>query len=98
MRSDAFLDAARHPDITFASTSVEKRDERRVRLTGNLTMRGVTRPLAIDVEVDGAAEPRGRLRFRATGVIHRLEFGMNAGFPVIGNDIELLVTTEATPP
>ena len=98
VRSDAFLDAARFPEIVFSSTSVEKRDERHARVLGALTMRGQTRPMAIDVEVNRGPGGRGRTGFRATGVIHRLEFGMNAGFPVISNDISLIVSTEAAPP
>jgi polyisoprenoid-binding protein YceI len=93
---DAFFDVADHPDITFVSTSVEKVDDRRARVTGDLTLRGVTRPFTVNVEVGRAANQR-RLDFHATGVVHRLEFGMNAGFPAISNDVDLIISTGAEP-
>ncbi|MDQ0395500.1 YceI family protein [Labrys monachus] len=95
LRTDAFFDAARFPTIAFESTKVEKVDDRHARVTGNLTLRGVTRPLTIDVEVEGAAGASARLGFRATGTIHRLAFNMSAGFPAISNDVALVVTTQA---
>jgi len=95
LRTDAFFDAANFPTITFESTEVQKVDSRHARVTGNLTLRGVTRPLTIDVEVEGAASASSRLGFRATGTIHRMAFNMNAGFPAISNDVALVVTTQA---
>lgn len=95
LRGDAFFDAARYPEITFVSTHVEKLDERHARVTGDLTLRGVTRPFTVDVAVENAAGDKSRLRFRATGIVHRLEFGMNAGFPAISNDVDLIISTEA---
>ena len=94
LRTDAFFDAARFPTISFESTHVEKVDGRHARVTGNLTIRGVTRSLTIDVEVEGAGNG-GRVGFRATGTIHRMAFNMNAGFPAISNDVALVVTTQA---
>jgi polyisoprenoid-binding protein YceI len=96
LRGGAFFDVAHFPDITFASNKVEKIDDHHARVTGDLTLRGVTRSFAVDVEVEA---PEGgnkdALRFRATGTLHRLEFGMNAGFPVISNDVGLIIATEA---
>ncbi|MDR3496523.1 MAG: YceI family protein [Ancalomicrobiaceae bacterium] len=96
LRTDAFFDAAHFPTISFDSTGVEKIDDRHGRVTGNLTLRGVTHPLTIDVELDRAAgSVANQIGFRATGTIHRLAFNMNAGFPAISNDVNLIVTTEA---
>ncbi|HXW20364.1 MAG TPA: YceI family protein [Roseiarcus sp.] len=96
LRGDAFFDAARYPEITFVSTAVEKIDDRHARVSGDLTLRGVTHPFTVDVEVDHAgAQDNDRLNFRATGTVHRLEFGMNAGFPAISNDVDLIISTEA---
>src|SRR6202023_3172624 len=74
-----FLEASRFPNMGFVSTSVEKRDEHLARVTGDLTMLGVTRPISLDVEVAGKlAGTNQRVGFKATGVINRLDFGMNS--------------------
>jgi polyisoprenoid-binding protein YceI len=81
----------------FVSTSVEKRDEHIARVTGDLTMLGVTRPISLDVEVARKlAGANHRVGFKATGVINRLDFGMNSGYPLISDAIHLAVTTEAS--
>jgi polyisoprenoid-binding protein YceI len=95
LRTDAFFDVAHFPTIAFVSTRIDKVDSRHARVTGNLTLRGVTRPLTIDVEVEGSGNASARLGFRATGTIHRMAFNMNAGFPAISNDVALVVTTQA---
>jgi polyisoprenoid-binding protein YceI len=97
VRSAVLLDAPRFPTIDFASTSVEKLDERRVRVTGDLTLLGVTRPLGVDVEVERRGEgTHARLGFTARARIDRLEFGMNSGFPVISRDVDLVISSEAS--
>jgi polyisoprenoid-binding protein YceI len=96
LRSDAFLNAAQFKEIVFTSTAVEKIDEHKIRVTGDLTMLGVTRPLTVDVEVSRQAGPsHERLGFIARAKIDRLEFGMNSGFPLISRDVDLLVASEA---
>jgi polyisoprenoid-binding protein YceI len=94
LRGDAFFDVARYPEITFVSTAVEKIDERHARVSGDLTLRGVTHPFTVEVEVD-RPQDKDRLNFRATGTVHRLEFGMSAGFPAISNDVDLIISTQA---
>ncbi|MGO9769898.1 MAG: YceI family protein [Roseiarcus sp.] len=96
VRSVAFLDAPRFPSIDFASTAVQKLDERHVRVTGDLTLLGVTRPLSVDVDVERRAEgAHTRLEFTAKATIDRLAFGMNSGFPVISRDVDLEISSEA---
>ena len=97
MRSEVFFNVVRFPDMRFVSTSVEKRDEHHTRVTGDLTMLGVTRPISLDVEVARKlAGTNQRVGFKATGVINRLDFGMNSGYPLISDAIHLIVTTEAS--
>ena len=97
LRSAVFFNVARFPDMRFVSTSVEKRDEHLARVTGDLTMLGVTRPISLDVEVARRlAGTNQRVGFKATGVINRLDFGMNSGYPLISDAIHLTVTTEAS--
>ena len=96
LRSVAFLDAARFPSIDFVSHSVEKIDDHTVRVTGDLTLLGVTRPLSVDVAVQRAMGGGGeRLAFLAKTSIDRLEFGMNSGFPLVSQEVELVISSEA---
>ena len=96
LRSVAFLDAARFPSIDFVSSSVEKVDDHTVRVTGELTLLGVTRPLSVDVavqrEMSGGS---ARLAFSAKTSIDRLAFGMNSGFPLVSREVELVISSEA---
>ena len=88
LRSDAFLNSTRFPSIDFVSSSVAKVDDHTVRVTGELTLLGVTRPLSVDVAVEREGGG-GRLAFLAKTNIDRLAFGMNSGFPLVSRDVEL---------
>lgn len=94
LRGNQFFNVASYPYISFVSTRVEKIDARHARVTGNLTLLGVTRPISLGVEVDRRAGQRVALR--ATGTIDRSAFGMTSGFPVISDSVNLIVTTEAS--
>ncbi|MFF8772576.1 YceI family protein [Kitasatospora sp. NPDC015120] len=79
LRTNDFLDAPTYPDITFRSTSVEPRSETDYRVTGDLTIKDVTRPVTIDFEYTGnAVDPYGNLRVGLEGsvTISRKEFGV----------------------
>lgn len=93
LRSPAFLDAEKHPSIDFVSTSVEKLGDRTVRVSGDLTLLGVTKPLTVDVAVEKSAA--ARLGFVARTRINRLEFGMNSGFPLVSREVDLTIKSEA---
>jgi polyisoprenoid-binding protein YceI len=96
LRSTAFLDAAHFPSIDFASNSVEKVNDHTVRVTGDLTLLGVTRPLSVDVAVQHEGSGGGeRLEFLAKTSIDRLAFGMNSGFPLISREVQLVISSEA---
>lgn len=95
LRGEQFFNTANYPQISFASTGVEKADARHARVTGNLSMLGVTRPVSLDVEVDRKLAGAGqRVGFKASGTIDRRAFGMNSGYPVISETVHLIVTTE----
>jgi polyisoprenoid-binding protein YceI len=79
LRSPDFFDVANYPTMTFRSTRVTSIDGDSFRLDGELTMHGVTRPVALDVVFDGVGtDPYGgqRLGFSATGEIDREAFGL----------------------
>jgi polyisoprenoid-binding protein YceI len=96
LRSGAFLNTERFPTIDFVSTSVEKIDDHTVRVSGDLTLLGVNKPLTVNVAVrreNGAGS--ARLGFLATTSINRLDFGMTSGFPLVSRDVELVISSEA---
>ena len=95
LRSPAFLDAGKHPTIDFVSTSVEKLSDHAVRVSGDLTLLGVTKPLKVDVAVRRAAGGEARLEFKAETRIDRLEFGMNSGFPIVSREVDLTIKSAA---
>ena len=96
LRSAAFLDAQHYPSIDFVSTSVQKVNDHSVRVTGELTLLGVTKPLSVDVAIRPLPASRGRrFAFEAAAEIDRLAFGMNSGFPLVSRDVELRISSEA---
>ena len=94
LRSDAFLNSTRFPSIDFVSSSVAKVDDHTVRVIGELTLLGVTRPLSVDVAVEREGGG-GRLAFLAKTNIDRLAFGMNSGFPLVSRDVGLVISSAA---
>ena len=104
LRSEDFFDVANHPEIGFASTGVRELGDGRFELAGDLTMRGVTRPVTLEVEVDGAGhDPYGgeRLSVVGRGEVDRTEFGIEwndtlaNGALVVGEKVRLVLTVEA---
>jgi len=103
LRSADFLDVEKFPAITFKSTRIEgSRNE--FNLTGDLTIRGVTRPITLDATFEGETkDPWGgeRIGFSATGKIDRRDFGLTwnllleSGGITVGNDIKISIELEA---
>jgi polyisoprenoid-binding protein YceI len=80
LRSNDFLDMDNHPTIEFTSTGVEQVDDTEFKVTGDLTIRGVTRPVTVDFELTGAEiDPWGNFRvgFEGKIVINRKDWGVN---------------------
>jgi polyisoprenoid-binding protein YceI len=96
VKSSPLLNAEKYPTLSFMSTQVEKLDSRTARVTGNLTMLGVTKPIVLTVNVDADPSAKGRaVAFVATGRIARSEFGMAFGVPLIDDTLEITVKTRA---
>jgi polyisoprenoid-binding protein YceI len=96
VKSAALLDVTRFPTLSFTSTQVEKLDPRTARVTGNLTLLGVTKPIALTVTVE--TEPSGKRRvvaFAATATLKRSDYGMIFGIPLIDDALEITVKTRA---
>ncbi len=103
LRSSNFFDVAKYPTMTFKSTKVERAGAGKLKVTGNLTMHGVTKPVVLDVE-GPTPEIKGmmgetRRALSATTKINRKDFGLawnqmvEAG-PVVGDDVSIEVSVE----
>jgi len=96
--ADKFLQAGAHPTITFQSTGLTATGATTGKMTGNLTLLGVTRPVTMDVTLNGAMEHPFRkvpaLGFSATGTFKRSEFGSKDLQGPIGDDIKLIIEAE----
>ena len=80
LRGNDFFAMEQFPEITFASTAVEQADDDNYRVTGDLTIKGVTKPVTVDFEVNGSVQdPFGNLRLGLEGrtTINRSDFGVN---------------------
>jgi len=96
VKSTALLDVEKFPTLNFNSTQVEKLDAHTARVTGNLTLLGVTKPIVLTVNVDTDPSSKGRVvAFLATGTITRSEFGMLFGIPLIDDALEITIKTRA---
>lgn len=97
-----YLVADSFPEITFISRKVERAGEGRLRITGDLTMHGVTRPVVLDADVGGVLTgARGRrTAFSATTTIKRQDFGITLnrlmeGAAIVGDDVRITIDVEA---
>jgi polyisoprenoid-binding protein YceI len=104
LRSSDFFEVETHPTMTFASTGVVEKAPGELVVQGDLTIKGVTKPLELAVEVLGeGGDPWGgtRVGVEATGLISRKEFGIDFNIPleggkvVIGDKISIVINAEA---
>lgn len=98
LRSADFFDAPKFSDISFVMSSATKN-----KMTGNLTIRGITKKVTLDIDMGGTVtDPWGNQRsgFVLTGQINRKDFGLNwnkaieAGGVVVGDEVKLVVEVE----
>lgn len=106
LRSADFFDAANHPEITFRSTKIEK-DGDDYTVTGDLTMRGITKPTTLKGEVEGTVkDPWGNERVGASfsGKLNRFDWNLHwdakieTGGLIVGDTINLEIDVEVTRP
>ncbi|MFN8160484.1 MAG: YceI family protein [Solirubrobacterales bacterium] len=104
LRSEDFFATERHPVASFRSTSVQETGEGSYRLDGELTLRGVTRPLGLDVDVDGVGvgpDSSGRIALSGRGELDRTEYGIEwnsrlaNGASMVGERVRLVLSVEA---
>ncbi len=104
LRSADFLDVANHPNVTFVSTAVKLRRDGGLDVAGNLTIRGTTRPVTLEVEAleSAVTDPWGNTKRGAVGrtSINRKDFGLSwnvaleAGGVMVGEQVEIEIEVE----
>lgn len=95
LRSPDFFNAQEFPQMKFVSTKVERTGEKTAKVTGNLTLLGVTKPVTLDVTLNGI-KPNPRTKkdlvgFSARGSLKRSDFGMKYLMGAIGDEVSLMI-------
>ena len=103
LKSADFFDAANHSKLTFTSTSIKKTGDTEYNATGDLTIRGTTKPVTLNVEFGGVHNNlygQTVAGFEITGQIKRLEYGLTwnavteAGGVVVSDEVKLVINAE----
>lgn len=102
LKSADFFDASKYPTITFKSTRVETTGENSLKITGDLTVHGVTKPVTLNATVNriGVFEIPGVIKaqaagFDATTVIKRSDFGVTKYVPAVSDEIPVRISLDA---
>lgn len=99
-QEEAWFNAAKYPNITFKSTKVETKDKKHFKITGDLTVKGITKPVVLDAVLNKQGEhPMAKvpaIGFNATTSFKRSDFGLGNYVPNVGDKITVNITTEAT--
>ena len=105
LKSADFFDVEKYPTITFKSTKMEKAGEDLYNVTGDFTMRGVTKSIVVPVKVLGFTDgPGGMAGFESNFTINRKDYGvewnkaLDAGGFLLGDDVEVSITFETREP
>lgn len=100
LKSKDFFDVAANPNARFVSTAVTPRGANRATMTGNLTIKGITKPVTLDVTFVGAgANPMTKklnFGFRAMGTIKRSDFGLGMAVLIVSDEVKLTVNAAFT--
>jgi polyisoprenoid-binding protein YceI len=103
LKSADFFDAASHPKLIFKSKRVKKNSDGSLKLSGDLTMRGTTKEVDLDVQYGGTiVDPWGNVKagFEISGKVNRKEFGLHwsavteAGGVVVADEVKLAINVE----
>jgi polyisoprenoid-binding protein YceI len=101
LRSADFFEAEKYPQATFKSTKVESAGKDKLKVTGDLTIKDVTRSVDLDVNLNKAGMGRNdqpRIGFDASTTIKRSDFGLGKYVPNVSDEVTLRITTEAGVP
>ncbi|RYY05271.1 MAG: polyisoprenoid-binding protein, partial [Alphaproteobacteria bacterium] len=96
LKSADWFDAAKYPTIRFVSQTVTQTGPRTARISGTVTMHGVSKPMTLDATFGGAGvNPLSKAYtagFKATGTIKRTDFGVSKYAPLVGDAVTLSIT------
>ena len=99
LKSKDFLNVEAFPTARFVSKKVEKTGKDTLKVSGDLTLVGITKPLVLDVKINKIdIQPMTKKKtvgFSATSVIKRSEFGINYALPMVGDDVKIAIEAEA---
>lgn len=109
LQGEDWLHTAEHPEMTYRSTKVTMTGPNTARIDGELTLRGVTRPVTLNATFNGgypgmAMDPNARIGFSAEGTLERSEFGMEYGIPApgsnmgVGDEVQVIIEVEMSGP
>jgi polyisoprenoid-binding protein YceI len=105
LKSPDFFDSTKYPTLSFVSTSVKQTSDYELKVTGNLTMRGVTKEITLDVMYNGTVSGFGGIQvagFEIRAKLNRFDFGLQwnalteAGGVVVSNEVKVEVLAEFT--
>jgi polyisoprenoid-binding protein YceI len=100
LKSKDFFDAASNPTARFVSTAVTPRGPNKAVLAGNLTIKGITKPVTLDVTFVGAGDnpmsKKPNFGFVGTGTIKRSDFGLGYAAPAVSDQVRLTVNAAFT--
>jgi polyisoprenoid-binding protein YceI len=98
LNSDKFFDTAKFKDITFKATSIKVTGANTGTVTGDLTIKGVTKPVTLNVKLNKSGiHPMTKdpaMGFSATGTLKRSEWGLGAYVPNVSDDVHLMIEAE----
>jgi len=103
LRSEDFFYAEKYPEMTFVSKSIEKVGDNKYKMTGDLTIRGITKEIVLDVTHNGTVtDPWSNVRagFSIDGTVNRFDYGLewnktlDTGGLVVGEDVDLKIEAE----
>jgi polyisoprenoid-binding protein YceI len=98
MKGDKLFDAAKYPEATFKSTKFERMGEKTGKVTGDLTVHGVTKPVILDVTLNfSGIQPMSKKQTLGIGAatnVKRTDFGISAAAPFVSDEVSIEIQTE----